>query len=54
MGDFKSCLMKNHSGSVNLRSVIESSNLTILSLNPTHNLLNFNPSLLDLILVSFF
>ncbi|CAB3262078.1 unnamed protein product [Arctia plantaginis] len=52
MGDFNTCLLKNDSRSATLRSVIKSSNLSILSLNPTHNLPNRNSSLLDLILVS--
>ncbi|KAL0869894.1 hypothetical protein ABMA27_006094 [Loxostege sticticalis] len=52
MGDFNTCLIKKDSRSLRLRSLIDSCNLNILPLNPTHFFPNCAPSLLDLIVVS--
>lgn len=48
MGDFNTCSLKKDSRSCSLRSVLESNNLSILPLDPTHNIPNCNSSLLDL------
>ncbi|CAG4955343.1 unnamed protein product [Colias eurytheme] len=52
MGDFNTCIIKNDSRAKTLLSTIESANLHLLPLNPTHILPNCSPSLLDLIIVS--
>lgn len=52
MGDFNTCLIKKDFRCANLESIVNSSNMHILPLNPTHNFPNCNPSLLDLIFVS--
>ncbi|CAB3244509.1 unnamed protein product [Arctia plantaginis] len=52
LGDFNTCLLKGDARSVYLRSVVESSNLSILPSGATHNAPNCVPSLLDLIIVS--
>ncbi|XP_045503582.1 uncharacterized protein LOC123700416 [Colias croceus] len=52
MGDFNTCIVKNDSRAKTLKTIIESANLHLLPLNPTHTLPNCTPSLLDLIIVS--
>ncbi|CAG4937918.1 unnamed protein product [Colias eurytheme] len=50
MGDFNTCIVKNDSRAKTLTTIIESANLHLLPLNPTHTLPNCTPSLLDLII----
>lgn len=52
MGDFNTCMSKVNNRSRKLQSIIDSLNLHLLPLNPTHNLPNCESSLLDLIIVS--
>ena len=52
MGDFNTCLLKNDSRASRLQTLVNSANLNILPLAPTHHFPHSNPSLLDLILVS--
>jgi len=52
MGDFNTCLLKNDSRARSFKSIVESSNLSILPLHATHHFPNCTPSLLDLIIVS--
>ncbi|CAG4937325.1 unnamed protein product [Colias eurytheme] len=52
MGDFNTCLLKRDSRSYKLEAIIDSYNLHILPLQPTHHFPNSIPSLLDLIIIS--
>ena len=52
MGDFNTCLIKKDTRANRLRTIIDSSNLEILSSNPTHLFPGCAPSLLDLMIVS--
>lgn len=52
MCEFNTCLLKQDCRASRLRSLVNSTNLHILPLNPTHSYPNCSPSLLDLILVS--
>ncbi|KAJ8719480.1 hypothetical protein PYW08_011655 [Mythimna loreyi] len=52
MGDFNTCLLKDDSRSLKLRSLLSSFNLEILPLSATHHSPNCTPSLLDLMIVS--
>ena len=52
LGDFNTCLMKNDSRSNKLLNLTSSMNINILPLAATHHAPNFQPSLIDLILVS--
>ncbi|CAG4960700.1 unnamed protein product [Colias eurytheme] len=52
MGDFNTCLLKGDCRSKKLLSLLNSHNLQVLPLNPTHFFPGCNPSLLDLMIVS--
>ncbi|XP_026326830.1 uncharacterized protein LOC113235366 [Hyposmocoma kahamanoa] len=52
MGDFNTCLIKHDSRSTQLRSIVDSTNLSILPSSSTHHFSGCQPSLLDPIIVS--